>query len=295
MAFLQNLTGKSSASPQEAAVIGAVAALASDGELTDLERRIVSLFRDQFPPLSHVDEPVFEQILNRAIDAVHLQGAAVDVNAVVQGTIAPAITGAADRLAAYKYVYAAAMADLVVDAGEAALLAAMRAVMGIDTASAAAAENEVLVEFRALHNALAATVLGLIVVTADGKAQPEELEDVRNARALLEPIARLDDTQFLLIYDLSLNIHDRYLIDPNNRKDFLNNIVAQKLDTPALRSQAFSYAAYIATSDSDMAQSEADTLKDLLAALRLNDAEGEAIFNKYMGRIKTIDGRPVGQ
>jgi len=34
-------------------------------------------------------------------------------------------------------------------------------------------------------------------------------------------------------------------------------------------------------------------LKELLTALQLKDEMGEAVFNQYMSRVKTIDGHPV--
>jgi hypothetical protein len=73
----------------------------------------------------------------------------------------------------------------------------------------------------------------------------------------------------------------------------LYNIVTEKLSTRDLRIQAFHYAASIVTADSDIAQKEVDVLKEVMAALGLNDQVGESIFNQYMGRVKTIDGHPI--
>jgi hypothetical protein len=136
-------------------------------------------------------------------------------------------------------------------------------------------------------------VLGLLVVTADGQVYEEELASLRESRNLLEPIARLDEVQFGLVYDLSMSIYNRFLQDPDNRLAFLYNIVMPMLDTRDMRIQAFHYTASIATADTDVAQAEVDFLKEVLKALKLNDAAGEAIFNQYMGRVKTIDGKPL--
>lgn len=291
MSFLNRLSSPSG-TPHEAGLVTAVAALTLDGDLTDLERRIISLFRDQFPPLSAVDDAMFTSTLERAVAMVNQQNVASDIVGFVRGVVAPAITNPQDRLHAYRYVYALAMADLNLNDGEAALLAAMQANLGLVPTACTQAEQEVLNEFRVLHRALAATVLGLVVVTADGRVDDSELENVRQGRALLEPIGRLDDTQFGLVFDLSLNIHDRFLLDPTNRQAFVSNIVTNLLDTQQVRLQAFEYAASIATADGDMAQAEADTLKLILADMQISDAAGEAIFNRYMARIRTIDGKP---
>lgn len=290
MAFLDSLTGRAP-SPNEAALACAVTVLTLDGDLLDIERRIIALFRDQFPPLSSVDEAIFIQTLNRAIEAVSEKNVAADIPGFVRTVIAPAITAPADRLAAYRYVYSLAMADLNLDDGETALLSAMQSVLGLAPADCRRAEQEALAEFHVLHEALAATVLGLMVVSADGQVQDDELAHVREARNLLAPIGRLDDVQFELVFDLSLYIHDRFLLDPNNRRAFVEGVVAPMLDQEH-RSGAFEYIAAIATADGDIAQAEVDVLKEVLTALGLQDAQGEAIFNRYMGRIRTIDGKP---
>ncbi len=115
----------------------------------------------------------------------------------------------------------------------------------------------------------------------------------KESRSLLAPVARLDESQFSLVYELGLSIYNRFLLDPDNREAFLYNIVAEKLDTRDLRVQGFHYAASIATADADLAQAEVNVMKDLLQALQIKDPVGEAIFNQYMGRVKTIDGHPV--
>jgi uncharacterized tellurite resistance protein B-like protein len=290
MAFLDSLTSRAP-SPTEAALACAVTVLTLDGDLLDIERRIIALFRDQFPPLSSVDEAVFIQTLNRAIEAVTEKNVAADIPGFVRTVIAPAITAPADRLAAYRYVYSLAMADLNLDDGETALLSAMQSVLGLAPADCRRAEQEALAEFHVLHEALAATVLGLMVVSADGQVQDDELAHVREARNLLAPIGRLDDVQFDLVFDLSLYIHDRFLLDPNNRRAFVEGVVTPMLDQEH-RPGAFEYIAAIATADGDIAQAEVEVLKEVLTALGLQDAQGEAIFNRYMGRIRTIDGKP---
>jgi uncharacterized tellurite resistance protein B-like protein len=290
MAFLDSLVGKTS-SAQEAALACAVTVLTLDGDLVDVERRLIALFRDQFPPLSSVEESVFVRTLDKAIETVGKNNVAADVRGFVRTNIAPAITAPGDRLAAYRYVYALAMADLNLDEGETALLTAMQAELSLNPTDLRQAEQESMREFHVLHQALAAAVLGLIVVAADGTVKDDELANVRSARTLLEPIARLDDTQFDLVYDLSLNIHDRFLLEPDNRRAFLETVVAPMLDQN-VRLQAFEYAASVATADGDIAQAEADVLKEVLMTLGLNDAQGQSIFEKYMGNVRTIDGRP---
>lgn len=294
MTFLDRLAGQTP-SPHEAAVITGAALLSYSGDLSELERRLISIFRDQFPPLSRLQEPVFQQIVDRALDAVRNQGAAQDANRLVQQYIAPAITSPQDRLAAYRYAYALAMANLNIDAEEQGMLDALKSGLGLDPASCRVAEGDVLNEFNALHRALAATTLGLIVVAADGQVQQSELDDLKAARTLLDPIARLDDTQFALVYDMGISIYNRFLTDANNRRIFLYNIVVPKLDTPELRNQAFHYAASITTADGDIARAEVDTLKDVLTALQMDDATGESIFAEFMSRVKTIDGQPAQQ
>jgi tellurite resistance protein len=292
MSFLDSLMNRP-VSPYEAAVTCAVAVLTLSGEFTDLERRIISLFRDQFPPLSRVQETDFTQLVEKGIALVQNQGAVQDVRQFVQMYLAPAITPPQDRIAAYRYAYALAMANLNVDEGEQALLDEMKTGLGLDQASCEKAEQEALAEYAPMHRALAAVVLGFILVTADGQIYQEELDALKNSRNLLEPIARLDDQQFVLIYDLGLSIYNRFLLDPENRSAFLYNIVAPKLDNRDLRVQGFHYAASVCTADGDVAQAEVDVMKELLQALQLKDAVGEAIFNQYMGRVKTIDGHPL--
>jgi uncharacterized tellurite resistance protein B-like protein len=292
MSFLDNLSSRQ-VSPHEAAVTCAVATLTLSGDFTELERRIISLFRDQFPPLSKLPDPAFRQIIEKAIDLVHNQGVARDVRQFVQQYVASVITTPEDRIAAYRYAYSLAMANLNVDEGEEVLLEELKTGLGLDAAACSAAETQALNEFAPLHRALAAVVLGLIVVTADGQVYEEELQALKDSRTLLEPIARLDDTQFSLVYDLALSIYNRFLLDADNRLAFLYNIVVDKLPTRDHRVQGFHYAASIATADHDIARAEVDVLKDLLSALKINDAVGESIFNQYMGRVKTIDGHPI--
>jgi hypothetical protein len=292
MSFLDRL-GSRAVSPQEAAVTCAVATLTLSGDFTELERKIISLFRDQFPPLSKLQEPAFIQIVERAIDLVHKQGAAQDVRQFVQQYVAPALATPQERIDAYRYAYSLAMANLNVDEGEGVLLEELKSGLGLSEADWQKAEADSTAEFAPLQRALAAVVLGLLVVTADGQIYEEELASLRESRSLLEPIARLDEAQFALVYDLSISIYNRFLQEPDNRLAFLHNIVVPMLNTRDQRIQAFHYTASIATADADVAQAEVDFLKEVLAALKLNDAAGESIFNQYMGRVKTIDGKPL--
>ncbi len=294
MSFLDKLANRAAPS-HEVAVTSAVATLTLSGDFTDLERRLISLFRDEFPALSKLQEADFVQTLEKAIQLVQQQGIAQDIHRFVQEYIAPSLTSPQDRIDAYRYVYSLAMANLNIDDGEGALLEEMKSTLGLDPDAVAKAEADSLAEFAPLHRALAALVLGLLVVAADGEVQQEELDAVKQARSLLEPIARLDDNQFALVYDLGVSIYNRFLSDPDNQAAFLHNIVVPKLDTRDLRVQGFHYAASICTSDGDVARAEIDLLKQVLTALKLNDAVGESIFNQYMGRVKTIDGQPTGQ
>ena len=61
MSFLDNLVNRKAAPPHEAAVTAAVALLTLSGDFTELERRIISLFRDQFPALSKLQEQAFAE------------------------------------------------------------------------------------------------------------------------------------------------------------------------------------------------------------------------------------------
>lgn len=288
MAFLNNLGNRLSLA--EAGLAAAIATLRQDGDLTDLEKRIISLFRDQFSPLSSLDDAAYEASLQRAMAVAN--SIAGNVANFVTANIAPSVTQPQHRAELYRYCYALSMADLNVDDGEAAMLAAITTGLTVSGDAARQAESDVLSEFHGLHRALAATVVGLIVVTADGRVEQSELDNVRNARAVLEPIARMDDLQFGLIFDLSLNIHDRFLLDPTNRGAFLTNIVSQLLNTHDLGLQAFEYAASVATADGDISQTELDMLKSLLEGLHIQDSDGEGIFNRYFARVQTVDGRP---
>ncbi len=292
MSFLDNIVNRK-VTPPEAAVTAAVATLTLSGEFTDLERRIISIFRDQFPALSDLEDEAFKQIVEKAIDLVQGQGVANDVQTFVQEYLVPSLTSDDERVAAYRYAYALAMANLNIDPGEQSLLDAMKGQLNLNANTVAAAEAVISSEFGPLHQALSAIVLGFIVVTADGQIFDEELAAMRDARSVLEPIARLDDTQFQLMYDLGLSIYNRFLIEPDNRLAFLYNIVVKQLSTRDLRVQAFHYAASVATADSDLAKAEVDVLKEILKALQLSDQAGEAIFNQYMNRVKTIDGNPI--
>lgn len=291
MSFLDNLS-RSKNTSYDAGLMAAVTGLTLDGDLIDVERRAIGLFRDQFSPLSALDEDVFQQALDRAITAVSQKNPATDLAGFVRAEIVTAVTNPKDRLELYQFIYALAMADLNVSEGETELLKQLQSQFGLKPADCSAVEQSVLKEFRVLHEALASTVLGLIVVTADGKVQPEELEDVRAGRSILDTVAKLDDTQFSLIFDLSLNIHDRFLLDAENRHAFLQNILGSLLTSQKVRIAAFSYAAHIATSDGDLTTAEIDVLKDLLQTMQISDADGERLFNQYMTRVRTIDGKP---
>jgi uncharacterized tellurite resistance protein B-like protein len=291
MSFLDNIVNRK-VTPEEAAACTAVATLTLSGDFTDLERRIISIFRDEYPALSNLPDPAFEAAVDKAIDLVQDQGVAQDVNQFVQEYVVPSITTPEERLAAYRYAYALAMANLNVDPGEGTLLEAMKSIMALPPAGVAGAESAILEEFGPLHRALAAIVLGFLVVVADGEVRDEELAAMKDARSVLEPIAKLDDNQFQLVYDLGLSIYNRFLIDPDNREAFLYNIIVKQLNTRDLRVQGFHYAASIATADGDLARAEVEALKEILHALQLSDAAGEAIFKQYMDRVQTIDGNP---
>jgi tellurite resistance protein len=290
MAFFSTLT--SPVSREVAALASAVTMMHIDNELTDLERRLIALFRDEFPPLSTLDEATFQASLTRAVEFFTQRNPLADLNAFVRDAIAPAIPNPAERAAVYRLAYGLAMADLYVDDAEATFLTALQTNLGLTPDVCNAQEQASLNEFKGLHRAQAATALGLMVVTADGQVQQDELDHVRSARSVLEPLARMDDTQFALIFDLGLLVHDRYLLDPDNRQGFVASIVNSLLDTPTLRVQAFEYAASVATADGDMATAEIEMLKLVLSSLGLSDAEGEGVFNRYMSRVVTIDGQP---
>src|SRR5438128_3150287 len=133
MSLLDRLANRA-VSPHEAAVAGAVDTLTLSGDFTQLERRIISLFRDQFPALSQLQEPTFQQIVERAIDLVHRQGAVQDIRRFVQAYMSPALATPQDRIDAYRYAYSLAMANLNVDEGEGALLEEMKSGLGLSEA-----------------------------------------------------------------------------------------------------------------------------------------------------------------
>jgi uncharacterized tellurite resistance protein B-like protein len=290
MAFFNRMTGPTS-NANEAAMCAAIAVLTQDGDLIDIERRVISLFRDEFPPLGQLDEPDFVQVTDKAVGLVSAANVSADVAGFVRSHVAATVTDAKDRLALYRYCYSLAMADLNLDAGELAVLTALKAELALAAAQTGQAEQDSMKEFRALHQALASVILGLMVVAADGVAQDDEVTNVRSQRTLLATIGRLDDTQFDLVFDMALNVHDRFLLDLENRKAFLSHIVADLLSDRNVRLQAFEYAAAVATCDGDIAQSEIDVMKELLSILQISDAQGETIFNKYMAQVRTIDGQ----
>lgn len=280
--------------PPEVGLTAAVVALGFSGAFSDLDRRCISLMRDQFPPLSDLDDTTFDRFVEEAANRVRSGNYGSDIPSLVSGTVLPVLPNTSDRIGLYKYIYTLAMSDLNINDQEGALLQALRQQGQIDPASFDAAEGDVANEYGMLFRALSAAALGLMVVTADGKVQPGELEDIKESRNMLDPIARLDDIQFDLVYDLGLNIHDRYLLDLNNRSDFLANVIGALLQDQNIRMQAFQYAAHVATADSDISQAEVDMLKQLLGALSIDPVTGEQILNGFMSRVKTIDGKPIG-
>src|SRR3954471_24573199 len=92
MSFLDNIVSRKGAPPHEAVLTAAVALLTLSGDFTELERRIISLFRDQFPALSRLQEQAFAETVEKAIDLVHKQGAAQDIPRFVQEYLLPSIT-----------------------------------------------------------------------------------------------------------------------------------------------------------------------------------------------------------
>src|SRR5579859_6970243 len=53
MSFLDNIVNRK-VTPEEAAVSTGVVTLSLSGDFTDLERRLISIFRDEYPPLSNL-------------------------------------------------------------------------------------------------------------------------------------------------------------------------------------------------------------------------------------------------
>ncbi|MBX3066783.1 MAG: tellurite resistance TerB family protein [Anaerolineae bacterium] len=281
--------------PEDAALTAAVLTLALTGDFSDLERRIISLFRDQYPRLSPLDEATFLSKLDSAVLRVQSGNLTANAAGFVSGALIPALPTPDDRLGTYRLVFALAMADLNLNQAETNFLQTLRQYSGIDGTQFDTSEQTVLTEFQPLHRAIAAAALGLMVVTADGKAEESELQDMRNSRSLLEPLGQLDDTQFQLIWDLSLVVHDRFLLDLAARTDFVTNVVANLLSSREVRYQAFRYAASVATADGDIAQSELDMLKEVLHALGMRDEVGDKLFEEFMARVVTIDGQPRPQ
>ncbi|HVO41677.1 MAG TPA: TerB family tellurite resistance protein [Aggregatilineales bacterium] len=291
MGFVQSILSRK-VSPQEAAISSAVAMLELGGDFSDLERTIISLFRDQFAPLSKMQDDVFDQAIDRALDLLG-QGQFKDLHSFVNDYLLPALSTPADRQGVYRLSYCVANSNLAVDDTERELLEEMRTAFGIDRVTAKSIESNVDSEFDTLYKAVASIALGLMVVTADGEVKDEEIEDMQTQRNAVQPLAGLDDVQFKQMYDLALSLYNRFLTDEDNRRAFLYNIITRVLNTRDLRTQAFHYGASICTSDGDVAQAEVDTLNDVLTAFEMKDADGEAIFNQYMDRVTSIDGRPI--
>lgn len=278
--------------PEDVALMTAVVTLLQTGDFTDLDRRCIGLFRDEFPRLSPLDDAAFQTALEGGVSQAKAGDYAANAPAFVTSVVVPNLASEEDRGALYQFVYALAMTDLNLNEGETSVLQALRQSFGNDQATFDQAEESVLSRYQGLYRAIAATALGLMVVTADGKAGEDELADIRSARSVLEPIAQLDDVQFNLVYDMSLVVHDRFLLDVKAREDFVKNIVGNLLQNREVRYQVFHYAAHIATADGDIAQAELDTLRLVLHALDMKDEAGDAIFQQYMDRVKTVDGKP---
>ena len=73
MSFLDNIVNRK-VTPEEAAVCTGVATLTLSGDFTELERRIISIFRDEAPFLSDLDDTTFEAAVDKAIDRLDLDG-----------------------------------------------------------------------------------------------------------------------------------------------------------------------------------------------------------------------------
>ena len=257
MTFLDKLANPPLSQP-EAALTGAVALFTLSGAFGDLEKQLISTLRDEFPPLSKVNEAAYNQFIGRAVTVVNTPGTLTDIHQFVQQRLVLAIELPADRLALYRFIYALAMSNINIDSGEQSLLDAIKAEFVFSEANCKAVETAVTNTYAPLHRALAALALGWIVVAADGVVKPEELSSLKADRKLLDPIARMDDTQFLLIYEIGQSLYTRFLNEANNRRIFLYYIIVPRLDTIDLRTQAFRYAASVATSDGDIAKSEID-------------------------------------
>jgi uncharacterized tellurite resistance protein B-like protein len=240
-------------------------------------------------------EADFQNTLSRATDLIQKQGVASNLASFFSQYIAPALPIPDDRISAYRYAYAMTMINLNVDPGEQGFLDSLKSTLAIPPTNAQSTEQGVLAEFATFHKALAATILGLIIIAADGQIKQEELDDLKADRTILDPIAALDDTQFDLVYDVGVSIYNRFLMDANNRRVFLYNVIAPRMDTPVLKQESFQLCADLATADGDLTQTEIDTMKDILTALQLTGDAGDAIFNQFMARVKTIDGQPVQQ
>lgn len=290
--FSRSTSASAGLSPEEAGLVAGVFTLSLTGDFSDLDKRCVSLFRDEYFRLTPLEEEGFQTTLTSALTRVTSGNFAANIPAFVSGTLLPAMITPEDKIGVYRYIYALAMTDLNINDGENALMQAVRQAAGIESAQFDAAEQAVLTEFQTLYRAIASISLGLMVVTADGKADQSELDDIRKDRSLLEPLGRLDDTQFDLVYDLGLTVHDRFLLDVNARKDFITNILANLLSSREVRYQAFRYAASVATSDGDIAQVELDMLKDVLHALGIRDEVGDQLIGEFMSRVRTVDGKP---
>jgi tellurite resistance protein len=290
--FTRTSGGGGGISAEEVGLLTAVVTVQQTGDFTELDRRCISLLRDELPRLSPLDETTFSSVLDSAINRAKSTSYSADLNSFINTVVSPVINTAPERKSLYGLVYVLAMTDLNINQGEQTLMQIMRTAWGPDQTPFDQAEEDILTRFQMLFRGIAGVSLGLMVVSADGKAQDAELQDLRSARNVLEPLKVLDDAQFNLVFDLALTVHDRFLLDVSARKDFLEQVVANLLQSPDVRYQTFHYAAHIATADGDIAQSEVDMLRDVLHALGMRDEAGDAIFEQYMSRVQTIDGKP---
>ena len=118
MANFFSRSSSTSLTPEAAGLTAGVLALALTGDFSDLDKRCISLFRDQFFRLSPLDEDVFQRTMDQALIGVNTGNYTANVPGFVASILTPALPTPEDRIGVYRYVYALAMSDLNINDGE---------------------------------------------------------------------------------------------------------------------------------------------------------------------------------
>jgi len=94
------------------------------------------------------------------VNRVTSQNLTTSLDTLLNTYFLPSITTPQDREAAYRYVYALAMADLNINEAEGGLLTQLHNSLGLPPDTYDKAQAAVLAQYQTLHRALAAISLG---------------------------------------------------------------------------------------------------------------------------------------